>query len=146
MKSYKNLSTSRGEGNACSPQITRRIKSGIRTYPPREGTETTTCVIASLLNKKSCIRTYLPREGTETFITPPPRLQYPHNVEQPIHLERGRRPRSKFWNHPKSSYRHLSTFRGAVNAIFLITTSSIIRIDTYLPREGPETKYIQYHY
>ena len=58
---------------------------GIRTYSPREGTETFYLLHTNQFSTIR-IRTYLPREGTETFITPPPRLQYPHNVEHPIHL------------------------------------------------------------
>ena len=37
---YKNLSTSRGDGNLFTIKLVMVTVAGIRTYPPREGTET----------------------------------------------------------------------------------------------------------
>lgn len=63
---YKNLYTSRGDGN--SQQIWMQVGTTfcIRTYIPWEGTETNKC--SYTWNTPICIRAYLPCEGTETCI------------------------------------------------------------------------------
>ena len=62
---YKNLSTSRGDGNGV---FQRTYSCGscscIRTYLPREGTETDWQL--KEIDHHARIRTYLPREGPET--------------------------------------------------------------------------------
>ena len=60
----------------------------IRTYLPREGTETFHNLI--LLSFFICIRTYLPREGTETIQVSHTNLHLNHK-EHPTHLGRGRK-------------------------------------------------------
>ena len=63
---YKNLSTSRGDGNFILECLYKNFFR-IRTYPPREGTETMIYSVAPA-RLGFCIRTYPPREGTETEI------------------------------------------------------------------------------
>ena len=63
---YSHLSTSRVAGNAQTFLFTI-ILSRIRTYPPREGPETSS-VVSKFLYALNRIRTYLPREGPETLL------------------------------------------------------------------------------
>ena len=63
---YKNLSASRGDGNYGHATHAGYSMSCIRTYLPREGTETCIASHSSFSIWILGIRTYLPREGTET--------------------------------------------------------------------------------
>ena len=63
--SYKNLSASVGDGNSSTHRGYKTNHTGIRTYLPREGTETFRCRCI-WLSPLFSIRTYLPREGTDT--------------------------------------------------------------------------------
>ena len=89
---YKNLSTSRGDGNNCSFFDSVSNPSCIRTYLPREGTETRT-IFQILVTLDNCIRTYLPREGTETLF------------------------RYQVKKHQEIMYKNLSTSRGDGNEL-----------------------------
>ena len=61
---YRNLFTSKGDGN-CSVVMVTLPSSCIETYLPRKGTETELEIVCEE-HPKICIETYLPRKGTET--------------------------------------------------------------------------------
>ena len=162
---YRYLSTSRGDGNLKSNLLfTFAVFLSIATYLPREGTETSS--IRSYFRRAFCIATYLPREGTETnsklmriFIVSgiatylpregPETVQYQQYcsmfvfVYLPIYLARGRKPNCPRWEVAVSVnvYSYLSTSRGAGNCrLYGARPACLSCIDTYLPREGPETQ------
>ena len=87
---YKNLSTSRGDGNLFN-SVSWYFLSGIRTYLPREGTETESESHFLQIQGSNGIRIYPPREGTET-IQVSHKYSHLNHKEDPTHLERGRKP------------------------------------------------------
>ena len=112
---YKNLFTSRGDGNALRFNTCKKFISCIRTYLPREGTETYWYLTTKVTSSRVCIRTYLPREGTETHF-----LLYSLSIFVTL-------------------YKNLSTSRGDGNTSTTGLNEANYCIRTYLPREGTET-------
>ena len=111
---YKNLSTSRGDGNRLTSQRLNLQLTCKTTYSPREGTETK--ILRQVL-KNSIVRktTYSPREGTET----------PEKHLLTIHL---------------SLYKNLSTSRGAGNRGWKIYGSPFLQNNLFTSRGAGNTQ------
>ena len=137
---YRSLSTSRGAGNLFNHP---RVKfSSIDAYSSLSTSRGAGNVwIRPCTMTASRIETYLPCEGPETHHKEKPSL-FQQGIYSSLSTSRGAGNNSNNCYFGKSifMYSYLSTSRGDGNMKSSPSfASNFFSIDTYLPREGPET-------